>query len=98
MRDSAKLEVLSPQERYTFMCARLVEQIGQLRLPEGLGSAEETWEIVASPTMAFERALKVWVADRNDRSEAELRRTRHAVIQAWLSTQNAYARAQRVAS
>lgn len=96
MKASAKLEAMSPEERYTFMLGRLEKLLSSVDWAPGLATWEQTYEITASARFGFDRALRAWCEDMtNERLTAELTLAQYWLVQATLSAQNAFARAQR---
>ncbi len=68
--------------RGTQICVRLTQDVAKIA-PEGIGSWDPAWAIVADADAEFLAALTAWEAEPTDDTKARVKITYHAVLDAW---------------
>ena len=79
------------RERGTELCRRLAQDVAAF-VPEGIGSWEPAWDIVAEPDIAYLEALTGWEAAPSDETKSAVREAYHAVVEAWREAAHQYER------
>ncbi len=77
------------RHRGSLLCIRLAEDISRV-VPDGIGTWDHAWEIVAAADTAFMLALLEWEATGQAALKRPLRDAYFAVIDAWREAAGAY--------
>jgi hypothetical protein len=87
----------SRRERGTRLCRKLATEVSE-RAPEGIGSWEPAWDIVAPHDAEFLRALVAWEATGAEELKPRIRAAYFSVLKAWTEAARQFEREQQGAA